>query len=182
MQKLTLTLLVALLVSCGGAPPPAPSAPTKFRLQEARISDIQTALMGKQLTTVGLVELYLARIKAYNGTCVAEPEGILGPIKTIKNAGQINALATLNLRPATLKKLGFDERKARSMTDKADADPKMPDALEIAAMQDAEFAEDREVSRSAARGRHVHQGPVRHLRHAHDLGCRCVLRQRPPAR
>jgi amidase len=140
VQKLALTLLVALLVSCGGAPQKAPSAPAKFKLHEARISDIQTALMGKQLTTVKLVELYLARIKAYNGTCVAEPEGILGPIKTIKNAGQINALATLNLRPATLKKLGFDERKARSMTDKADADPNMPDALEIAAQQDAEFA------------------------------------------
>jgi amidase len=140
MQKFSLTLLVALLVSCGGAPQPAPSAPAKFKLMEARISDIQTALMSKQLTTVGLVELYLARIKAYNGTCVAEPEGILGPIKTIKDAGQINALATLNLRPATLKKFGFDERKARSMTDKADADPKMPDALEIAAQQDAEFA------------------------------------------
>jgi amidase len=140
VQKFALTLLVALLVSCGGAPQTAAPAPTKFKLQEARISDIQTALMGKQLTTVRLVELYLARIKAYNGTCVAEPEGILGPIKTIKDAGQINALATLNLRPATLKKLGFDERKARSMTDKADADPKMPDALEIAALQDAEFA------------------------------------------
>jgi amidase len=140
VQKLALTLLVALLVSCGGAPQTAAPAPTKFKLQEARISDIQTALMGKQLTTVRLVELYLARIKAYNGTCVAEPEGILGPIKTIKDAGQINALATLNLRPATLKKLGFDERKARSMTDKADADPNMPDALEIAALQDAEFA------------------------------------------
>jgi amidase len=140
MQKFTLALLVALLVSCGGAPQKAPSAPAKFKLQEARIVDIQTALMGKQLTTVRLVELYLARIKAYNGTCVAEPEGILGPIKTIKDAGQINALATLNLRPATLKKLGFDERKARSMTDKADADPNMPDALEVAALQDEEFA------------------------------------------
>jgi len=37
----------ALLVSCGGAPPTAPPAPTKFKLQEARISDIQTALLGK---------------------------------------------------------------------------------------------------------------------------------------
>ena len=54
--------------------------------------------------------------------------------------GQINALSTLNLRPAALKSWGFDERKARSMTDSADADPSMPDALEIAAAQDAEFA------------------------------------------
>ena len=36
--------------------------------------------------------------------------------------------------------LGFDPRKARSMTDAADNDPAMPDALEVAAQQDAYFA------------------------------------------
>ena len=36
--------------------------------------------------------------------------------------------------------MGFDDRKARSMTDATDNNPKMPDALEIAAAQDAEFA------------------------------------------
>ena len=86
------------------------------------------------------MKLYLARIKAYNGTCVEQPEGILGPIKTIPNAGQINALQTLNLRPAARAEWGFDERKARSMTDAADDDPAMPDALEVAADLDAKFA------------------------------------------
>jgi amidase len=33
-----------------------------------------------------------------NGTCVDEPQGILGPITPVARAGQINALATLNLR------------------------------------------------------------------------------------
>src|SRR5258705_1912554 len=46
----------------------------------------------------------------------------------------------LNLRPASRERLGFDPRKARSMTDPADADPAMPDALEVAARQDAYFA------------------------------------------
>src|SRR5262249_3899620 len=46
----------------------------------------------------------------------------------------------LNLRPDKREKLGFDPRKARSMTDPADADPAMPDALEVAAQQDAAFA------------------------------------------
>ena len=146
MHKFAVTLAAALLTSCAAAPPPA-AAPTpapKFTVQEARISDIQNALLGRQLTTVQLVELYLARIKAYNGTCVHEPEGILGPITTITNAGQINALATLNLRPAARKAhWGFDERKARSMTDKVDADPDMPDALEIAAAQDRRIRRDR---------------------------------------
>jgi len=31
------------------------------------------------------------------------PQGLLGPIKTIPRAGQLNALSTLNLRPATRK-------------------------------------------------------------------------------
>jgi Asp-tRNA(Asn)/Glu-tRNA(Gln) amidotransferase A subunit family amidase len=115
------------------------SAP-KFHLEEATIADIQSAILGKQLTTEQLVRLYLARIKAYNGTCVKQPQGLLGPIQTIANAGQLNALSTLNLRPATRKKLGFDDRKARSMTDLVDNDPKMPDALEVAIAQDREFA------------------------------------------
>ena len=68
------------------------------------------------------MQLYLERIKAYNGTCVKQPEGLLGPIETIPNAGQINALSTLNLRPAAREEWGFDDRKARSMTDAADAD------------------------------------------------------------
>ncbi len=32
----------------------------------------------KEITTVDVVNLYLARIKAYNGTCVNQPEGLLG--------------------------------------------------------------------------------------------------------
>jgi hypothetical protein len=80
----------------------------------------------------------LRRIKAYNGTCVNQPMGILGPV-TIPHARQINALSTINLRPAARKAWGFDDRKARSMTDPADSDPKMPDALEIAAAEDRQF-------------------------------------------
>jgi len=115
-------------------------APGKFHLEEATITDIQNAIMARQLTSEALVNLYLKRIKAYDGTCVKQPQGILGPVTTIPNAGQINSLQTLNLRPAKLKKWGFDARKARSLTDKADADPKMPDALEVAIAQDQEFA------------------------------------------
>src|SRR6516225_5096330 len=83
----------------------------QFHLQEASIDQIQQAIRAGQITTTGLVELYLKRIKAYNGTCVNEPLGILGPITTIAHAKQINALSTLNLRPATRGKWGFDARK-----------------------------------------------------------------------
>src|SRR6185369_16920442 len=114
-------------------------APAKFHLQEASIADIQRALLAKKITSVGLVELYLKRIKAYNNTCVSQPMGILGPVTTIPHARQINALSTLNLRPLTRNTWGFDERKARSMTDLADNNPNMPDALEVAAAQDRQF-------------------------------------------
>jgi amidase len=114
-------------------------SPARFHLQEASIADIQRAILAKKITSVGLVELYLKRIKTYNSTCVSEPMGILGPITTIPHARQINALSTLNLRPSSRKTWGFDERKARSMTDLEDNSPKMPDALEVASDQDRQF-------------------------------------------
>src|SRR5467141_2489531 len=132
----------ALSLSLIVAAPTTGTAQTrkKFRLEEATIAQIQEAIVTGQITTVGLVELYLKRIKVYNGTCVNEPQGILGPIETIPHAGQLNALSTLNLRPATRKALGFDDRKARTMTDGYDTDPKMPDALEVARAQDQQLA------------------------------------------
>jgi amidase len=115
---------------------------TKFPIEEATIEDIQAAILRGELTSTRVVQLYLNRIRAYNGTCVNQPDGVLGqgPITPIKNAHQLNALMTLNLRPAKREKLGFDPRKARSMTNPADDDPAMPDALEVAAQQDAHFA------------------------------------------
>jgi Asp-tRNA(Asn)/Glu-tRNA(Gln) amidotransferase A subunit family amidase len=80
-----------------------------------------------------LVNLYFKRIEAYNGTCVKgdadEATGLmLGDLTPIESAGQVNAYMTLNVRGR------------RSMTDKADNDPKMADALETARAQDAYFA------------------------------------------
>ena len=114
----------------------------KFRVEEATVEDIQAAILRGELTSTQVVQLYLTRIKAYNGTCVEQPDGVLGagPIKPIKDAHQLNALMTLNLRPAKREKLGFDGRKARSMTDPVDDAPAMPDALEVAAQQDVYFA------------------------------------------
>ena len=137
--RLTCVWLLLAMAPAGGKAF-AQTGRATFTVEEATISDIQRALREKRVTTVGLVELYLRRIKAYNGTCVNEPQGILGPITTIAHARQINALSTLNLRPAVRTKWGFDARKARSLTDPADAAAGMPDALEIAAAQDAQFA------------------------------------------
>lgn len=113
----------------------------KFQVEEATIADIQAAILTHKLTATELVKMCLTRIKAYNGTCVNEPSGILGPISTIPHAGKLNALMTLNLRPEARVAWGFDSRKARSQTDLLDDDPNMPDALQVAAELDARFAQ-----------------------------------------
>lgn len=125
-----------LAVGLGMGLAPAASARTRARGARRR----------GRVTTTEIVEGYLERIKAYNGTCVNEPEGILGPISTIPDAEKLNALITLNLRPENREKWGFDERKARSQTDDADDDPGMPDALEVAAQLDAKFKRTRHLS------------------------------------
>src|SRR5262245_24322549 len=118
----------------------------RFRVEEATIADIHKAILTCQLTATQLVELYLERIRAYNGTCVNEPQGILGPVTMIPNAGKVNAIITLNLRPAAREAWGFGPRMARSQTDAIDDDPSMPDALETAAALDAKFAKTRRLA------------------------------------
>ncbi len=89
-----------------------------------------------------LVNMYLQRIKAYNGTCV---EGALdsrgymtGDIKPIANAGQLATFTTLNLKEDKRQALGFPERLKRTHTGPDDA--KIPDALDRARELDAVFA------------------------------------------
>src|SRR5438105_5709980 len=90
--------IVALLVIAGGVAAPAGQTTRRrassFDVQEATIDRIQNAIRNKQITTRSVVEAYLRRIKAYNGACVNEPQGILGHVTTIAHAGQINALST----------------------------------------------------------------------------------------
>jgi amidase len=112
---------------------PASAQRSVFRLEEATIADVHRAIMARQLTASQLVNEYLKRIAAYNGACVkgaVDPAtGFqLGDIEPIENAGQLNALMTINLRGK------------RSKTDSADSDPAMPDAIEVARQLDAEFA------------------------------------------
>src|SRR4051794_11287939 len=138
LRTMVLSLSLVVATATGGAQESiAPRA--GFHLQDATIADLQQAIVARRITTVGLVELYLKRIKAYNGTCVNQPQGILGPVTTIPHAGQLNALSTLNLRPAVRKAWGFDDRKARSLTDAADGSASLPDALEAAAAQERQF-------------------------------------------
>jgi len=113
---------------------------TSFRVEEATIAGMQQAILAHRVTTVEVVKLYLARIKAYNGPGVIQPDGILKPVSFVAHAKGVNALITLNLRPAARQAMGFDEHLARSMTDAADDSPALPDALEVAAAEDAALA------------------------------------------
>src|ERR1043166_9745666 len=139
-MKIILSVVLGILSAL--MPQLASAQTPKVRIEEATIEDIQSAILRGELTSTRVVELYLNRIKAYNATCVNQPDGVLGlgPITPIRNARQLNALITLNLRPAKRQGLGFDGRKARSMTDSVDGNSAMPDALEVAARQDAYFA------------------------------------------
>jgi len=122
------------------AAPIVAAAPAPFHVEETTIAQIQSAILAKQLTATQLVKIYLTRIKAYNGLGVEEPNGLLGKVNVIAHAKGLNAICTLNLRPAARKEWGFDDHHARSMTDLVDNDPNMPDALEVAAQLDAYFA------------------------------------------
>ncbi len=134
---------IALAVLLTNAParvsPSADAGAPAFQIEEATIDSIQSAILNGNLTTTQVVQKYLNRIKAYDGPCVNQPDGILGSFTTIKHAGQINSLITVNLRPASRMALGLSAHKARSMTDLLDNDPNMPDALEVAAKEDAYF-------------------------------------------
>jgi amidase len=140
--RIAAVAVAALLVLLPGSPS---TAATELDVVETTIAGLQRAILSKETTASEIVRLYLERIKAYNGTCVREPEGLLGRIETIPNAGRINALQTLNLRPKARIEWGFDARKARSMTDAADDDSRMPDALELAAALDESFARTGEL-------------------------------------
>ena len=139
MLSIVVTPNLALGLGLSASPGPDDDK-KKFHLEEATIADIQKAIKTGQITAVELVHLYLDRIKAYNGVCVNQPDGLLGLVSTIPHAGQLNALMTLNLRPDTRVALGFDDHHARSVTDLVDNNPAMPDALEVAAKLDSQFA------------------------------------------
>ena len=131
-------VMLAAILNKGAVTPQEAAQP--FDVQEKTIEQIQQAIINRPTTTQQVVEAYLRRVQAYNGTCVNEPQGILGPVTPIAHARQINALSTLNLRPAARTAWKFDARKARSLTDAADDAENMPDAFETAAAQDREFA------------------------------------------
>ncbi len=116
---------------------------TVFRVEEATIAGVHRTFRAKKLTATELVNVYLARIKAYNGVCVdgeTDPtSGLqLGDITPIPNVGQLNAFITLNLKEDKRIALGFPEKLKR--THSGQHDEKHPDALDRARELDRYFA------------------------------------------
>ena len=76
-------LVILMLLADGMAavvtPVPLLAAPpARFQIEEATIEGIQSAILKRELTATRVVQLYLARIKAYNGSCVDQPQGLSG--------------------------------------------------------------------------------------------------------
>jgi hypothetical protein len=61
-------LSAAAWITLAGASAQAQQKPWRFHLQEATIGDVQRAIRSGQLTCRQLVQLYLNRARAYNGT------------------------------------------------------------------------------------------------------------------
>ena len=57
----------------------AAPAPATFQIEEATIETIQSAILKRDLTSTRVVQLYLDRIKAYDGPCVDQPRASSGP-------------------------------------------------------------------------------------------------------
>ena len=61
--------LVLSALGVSGSELHAQATPFRFRLLEATIPDVHRAIREGQLTCRGLVQAYVNRAKAYNGTC-----------------------------------------------------------------------------------------------------------------
>jgi amidase len=138
----------------------------EFQLVEATIKEIHDALRTRQISCENLTKLYFKRIKAYSGHCVkydtngdgtspdydfTMPSGkgvFLGVVNAINNAGQIDAIQSVNLRPANYTALGFgppDDPGPRSEADPVDDNPALPDALEVARALDRAFRTNKKL-------------------------------------
>jgi Asp-tRNA(Asn)/Glu-tRNA(Gln) amidotransferase A subunit family amidase len=132
----------------------------RFHLEEATIADILRALQRREVTCGSLIRAYYRRIKAYSGHCIKYdkngdgvgpdydfymPSGkgvYLGVVEAVPNAGKVNAIQSVNLRPAHYTELGFsppDDPGPRSETDLVDDDPDLPDAIETADALDRDY-------------------------------------------
>ena len=132
----------------------AQPAPFRFRLLEATIPDVHRAIREGQITCRALVQAYINRANAYNGTC--------------------NRLVTEDMAPDYLPNYSEYQAAVRATADLRDGDPKKTPPIEFGRMEAtasdpsraAAIRDDRRDSerRAGARARHA-QHPRAALRH-----------------
>ena len=152
-----------------------------FQVHEATIADLQRAIQNRRVTTVGVVEQYLRRIKAYNGTvrqrAARNPRaGDDDPACradqcAVDAQSEAGGARTMGLRRAEGAQphgsRGRRRRHARRARNRGRPGPRV--------------RAHGEARRPSPRRGDRHQGPVRHERHANDVGRRCAVRERSSA-
>src|SRR5256714_11017517 len=108
---------VALMLSlgAGGNELHAQGAPPQFRLMEATIPDVHRAIREGQITCRGLVQAYINRAKAYNGTC--------------------NRLVTEEMAPTILPNFSEYQAAMKSTAQLPDGDPAKTPPIEFGRME-----------------------------------------------
>src|SRR5688572_21179074 len=74
--------------------PRAAAAQGRFRIEESTIADVQNAIKSGQTTCRAVVEAYINRAKAYNGTCTALVTADGAPIPATTGAVRAGAPLT----------------------------------------------------------------------------------------
>ena len=111
-------LPIAVILSALGADVHAQaqqSTPFRFRLMEATIPDVHRAIQAGQISCRGLVQAYINRANAYNGTC--------------------NRLVTEDMAPDYLPSYSEYQAAARATAELRDGDPKKTPPIEFGRME-----------------------------------------------
>ena len=124
------------------APSLASAQTAQFQIEEATIEDIQAAILRARIDVdaggAALLEPHQGLQRHVRESAGWRPRACTD--HTDQERASAQRLDDFEFETRHKETLGFDPRKARSLTDSADADPAMPDALEVAAQQDAHFA------------------------------------------
>jgi amidase len=154
----------------------APAQQAPFRLEEATIADIQNGIKSGQITCQGLVQAYIERAKAYNGTCTAlvTETGEAIPAATgVVRAGAPLKFPTATVRASTILP-NFDQYSGPPMElgrmESTISDPSVPqqfgmrvglaDAGQLNALETLNIRGERSVTCKATCDTHPSSGPL----------------------
>ena len=136
LRQLALASLILL------APSLASAQTAKFQIEEATIEDIQAAILRARIDIdaggAALLEPHQGVQRHVRSHAGWRARG--GPDHAHQECASAQCFDHAEFETRQKTNVGLRSRKARSLTDAADANPAMPDALDVAAQQDAYFA------------------------------------------